>query len=447
MTSAIVSGTIDADFPVAGQDNDSQGFRDNFQIIKDGLATAGSEITVLQNSTAKVDDDNDFNGNVIDNAQTNRLYGTVYPINTSTATTIISLNNGEYQEVTMVGSHILTFADWPDDNLYAKVRLQLRGDGNGAWAITFATEGGGVIRKEVTQDLAQTTAAVRNPSTGAVTSTKFSFPTANITLGLFEIGDDLYGSGLTGSVVVSDIDNINLTATATSGPTTLSYSDIDLSAVVTVTGSTVGLTVGTKVRLSDVGSMTGIATGIDYYIFDINAGDFTLASSLVNAQASIPLSGLGGAPYTGAATATFPELDPDSNRVTVSGVDALTDLYDGMPIKFTGTSFGGLTAGVTYYILDRINSTMMRLSATINGDALTLSTAVGSLTLEPTTIITAAHDSQVVTGQSNLTLTTSDTAFPTPFTVSLDTSRVRFVEAWTADGGDNVYLKYLGEYI
>jgi len=451
MTSAIVSATIDADFPVAGQDNDSQGFRDNFQIIKDGLATAGSEITVLQNSAAKLDDDNDFNGNVIDNAQTNRLYGTVYPINTSTATTNISLNNGEYQEVTMEGNHTLRFTDWPEDNLYAKVRLQLRGDG-GSHAITFATEGGGVIRKEITQALAQATGASRNPSTGTVTSTKFAFPTANITGGTFEEGDSLYGTNLSGSVTIDSpngIKTVTLTAIATSQPTTIGYSDIDLSGVVTVTGSTSGLTVGTKVRLSDVGFMSGISTGVDYFVFDINAGDFTLAATYVDSLAGNPLTGLSGAPFSGAATATFSELDPNSNRVTITVSDS-TALYVGMPVKFTGTGLAGsgLTSGVDYYIIKVIDPTGIRLSGTLNGPplALTTTTSAGLLTMVPTTVFTTIHSSQVVTSQDNLTLTTADSIFPTPFTVPTDTSRVRFVEAWTADGGNNVFIKYLGEY-
>ena len=45
MASNIISDTIDATYPVAGVDNDTQGFRDNFSIIKTGLSTAGSEIS------------------------------------------------------------------------------------------------------------------------------------------------------------------------------------------------------------------------------------------------------------------------------------------------------------------------------------------------------------------------------------------------------------------
>lgn len=444
MTSAIVSETIDADFPVAGQDNDSQGFRDNFQIIKDGLAAAGGEITVLQNSTAKLDDDNDFNGNVIDNAQTNRLYGTVYPINTSTATTDISLDNGEYQEVTLVGNHTLTFKDWPEDNLYAKVRLELKGDGLGQWVVTFTTSGGGIIRKEVTQSLAQTTGASRNPSVGSVSSTKLSFPTANITGGTFEEGDAVYGTNLQGTVAISQpIDSIISTATTTTEPTALNYTDIDLNAVITTTDSTANLSIGDKVQLSDVGSMTGISSGTNYYVFDITGGTFTLAATRQDALDSVALTGLGGVAFNGAASAVFPELDITfSNMVTVSSVSGM---YVGMPIKFTGTGFGGVSQNVEYYII-RIYGGKIRISATLGGEALPLTSASGTLTVVPTTVFTVSHDSQVVSSASNLTLTTSDSLFPTPFRVSEDTSRFKFVEAWTANGGNTVFLKYLGEY-
>ena len=48
MTSAINVSTLDTDFPVAGQDNDSQGFRTNFNTIKTAFQTAATEISSLQ---------------------------------------------------------------------------------------------------------------------------------------------------------------------------------------------------------------------------------------------------------------------------------------------------------------------------------------------------------------------------------------------------------------
>ena len=48
MTSQITSSNIDGNFPVAGQDNPSQGFRDNFTNTKNNFAYAASEISDLQ---------------------------------------------------------------------------------------------------------------------------------------------------------------------------------------------------------------------------------------------------------------------------------------------------------------------------------------------------------------------------------------------------------------
>ena len=48
MASLINPSNIDVTYPVAGQDNDTQGFRDNFNIIKNNLNTAKSEISDIQ---------------------------------------------------------------------------------------------------------------------------------------------------------------------------------------------------------------------------------------------------------------------------------------------------------------------------------------------------------------------------------------------------------------
>jgi hypothetical protein len=50
MTSAINPSTISTTFPIAGQDNDSQGFRSNFAAIVADFTTAANEISALQSS-------------------------------------------------------------------------------------------------------------------------------------------------------------------------------------------------------------------------------------------------------------------------------------------------------------------------------------------------------------------------------------------------------------
>jgi len=48
MASLINPINIDVTYPIAGQDNDTQGFRDNFTNIKNNFITAKSEIEAIQ---------------------------------------------------------------------------------------------------------------------------------------------------------------------------------------------------------------------------------------------------------------------------------------------------------------------------------------------------------------------------------------------------------------
>lgn len=139
--SAIITTNIDGAFPVAGQDNNSQGFRDNFTNIKTALTVAKSEITTLETNTAKLNLDNDFNGKIIENAELSKVYqsvrnnGTV-PIGAESFTNI-DLENGALQTFTLKQNHVLVFSNWPTGDLYAKVRVHLASDQNGNWDVTF----------------------------------------------------------------------------------------------------------------------------------------------------------------------------------------------------------------------------------------------------------------------------------------------------------------------
>lgn len=129
MTSAIDASSIDENFPVAGIDNPSQGFRDNFNYIKIGLDTASAEITDLQNTTAKVNTDNDFNGVRLENAVINKFFGNVYNYSVLSTNTNINVLNGVYQLATIGANVTLTFTNWPATDLHAKLTLHLTATG------------------------------------------------------------------------------------------------------------------------------------------------------------------------------------------------------------------------------------------------------------------------------------------------------------------------------
>ena len=145
MASNINSTDIDAEYPVAGVDNDSQGFRDNFSTIKNSLATAKSEITDLQDNTAKLNADNDFNGNKIQEADFQATTETVYATGNITASQNISFANGHYQTVQVGADVTLTLSDWAEAGKMCRMRLQITSDGSSR-EITFAASGGGEFK-------------------------------------------------------------------------------------------------------------------------------------------------------------------------------------------------------------------------------------------------------------------------------------------------------------
>ena len=150
MPSNIISGTIDGSYPVAGVDNDTQGFRDNFTIIKDGLATAASEVTALQANTAKLNETNDFLGSDVTNANFSLNTEKYHNIGTVITGQNISFLNGHYQSATInlpENTSTINFAlsDWPDRDHVAKITLQLFGNDT-AKTVTFTVDGGGTIK-------------------------------------------------------------------------------------------------------------------------------------------------------------------------------------------------------------------------------------------------------------------------------------------------------------
>ena len=83
MASSINPSNIDGTYPVAGQDNDSQGFRDNFTNIKTNFTSAKTEIEALQTTSVSLTATNDFTfTGVISEALMKNNADTVYALGT-----------------------------------------------------------------------------------------------------------------------------------------------------------------------------------------------------------------------------------------------------------------------------------------------------------------------------------------------------------------------------
>ena len=111
MTSQINPNNINGAYPVAGQDNNSQGFRDNFTNTRTNFAAAAAEITDLQNKvllkaplTGTSVADNNMNGTRLVNVQLQDASITVVNLQNVSGSVVVNYESGQYQYGTTVGS-------------------------------------------------------------------------------------------------------------------------------------------------------------------------------------------------------------------------------------------------------------------------------------------------------------------------------------------------------
>lgn len=136
MSSQINNTNIDSTYPVAGKDNDSQGFRDNFSAIKNNFAYAKSELEDLQSKVilkAALTNDslnNDMGGANISNGTYTNFHGTTHNQTVSGAVNV-NVSSGSLQKFTLTGNTTFTFTNWPEaDGVYANVRVQFKSSGS-----------------------------------------------------------------------------------------------------------------------------------------------------------------------------------------------------------------------------------------------------------------------------------------------------------------------------
>jgi hypothetical protein len=133
MTSAINPNNIDGAYPVAGQDNNSQGFRDNFTNTATNFQYAADEISdlqakaVLKAALTGTTLDNDMGGSVLSNAKLQDMSETVVALGTVSGSTTINYALGSFQTLTTNGAVTLAFSNFPAASATAAgtVRVQV----------------------------------------------------------------------------------------------------------------------------------------------------------------------------------------------------------------------------------------------------------------------------------------------------------------------------------
>ena len=152
----IIPQQIDEEFPVAGQDNDSQGFRDNFAAIQSSLTATKTALqdleakSILKVALSDSTLDNNLQGNKIINGV---LQGVA--LEQSDKGNVDSNENGNilwstahYHKIAMgnQSSVRLQLGGWPETGVYAQMRLAIYSNDGSERTLTFEAENAGTIR-------------------------------------------------------------------------------------------------------------------------------------------------------------------------------------------------------------------------------------------------------------------------------------------------------------
>ena len=131
MASNINANNIDGTFPIAGQDNDSQGFRDNFTNIKTNFTNAKSEIedlqskVVLKSALSGTSLDNSGGAALLNDYELRDMSETRVAKGTTSGTVTVNYAEGGYQTLTTNGNISLAFSNFPASGKLGRVRVEV----------------------------------------------------------------------------------------------------------------------------------------------------------------------------------------------------------------------------------------------------------------------------------------------------------------------------------
>lgn len=329
--STINTNGIDVNYPIPGQNNSTQGFRNNFVAIKQNLDIAGTEISDLQNKVvlksalANSTLNNDMANTLIANASTLGFRSTMYNLgNALSDNVLVDCKLGDVQYGNLAGNVVLSFGSWAPTNTLSTIKLMLGRPNNEAdFSISFSAN--------VTIDENHGIKLVENFGTSGNLAT-ITFPynvtQINLTLTSSDCGNSIYVE-----------------------PTNRPFKS---TAIQTRTPSPVGF----------LGDVAGTVAVDDDYLYVCTA-DY---------NASI-LTGTGNAISTTSGTnvITF-----DTNLTTAGVVASMPVVFDTMFINGNSvSSFGNINKGQIYYV-NSVSTTSLVISETRSGStpgpALTLTT-------------------------------------------------------------------------
>jgi hypothetical protein len=251
MTSQINPNNIDGSYPVANQDNNSQGFRDNFTNIKVNFQDAAAEITDLQNKailkaalTGGVLDNN-MNDALLYAARIQDFAATKVTVGATSGAIAVNYSSGHYQGISTTGSITLSFTNFPPSGTYGYIKLQINIT-NTAHTVTLPAA--------VSLGLA----GLQGYSAGTITFGttgvfEFAFGTydAGATITIFDLNRALTNFS-TGNLAVGTLSATTATITGN-----VSAGNISTVGLITATGNITGGNVATAGRITATANIVG----------------------------------------------------------------------------------------------------------------------------------------------------------------------------------------------
>lgn len=165
MASNINPFNIDGTFPIAGQDNNSQGFRDNFTNIRNNLGFAKTELEDLQNKAVLKSAlsggsiDNDMEGTILQNVTLQSYRSTFYQLSKGVDNTIVmdfQDGNTQYYDLDDGPVTITDITGWPsaNDSVSTTMTLWIRVGTNLTYTVTIPVDPAGTAEEWGYYDLA-----------------------------------------------------------------------------------------------------------------------------------------------------------------------------------------------------------------------------------------------------------------------------------------------------
>jgi len=378
--STINTNGIDGNYPTPGQNNSSQGFRDNFTSIKNNLNTAGTEITELQDKAVlkqglnNITLDNNMANTLISNAAVRTFRHTMYNLGNNVAgTVVVDCTLGDVQTATITGDTTFQLAGWAPTNTKHTITLDLT-IANTTANIIFpgnVSQGGSILENNDFTISSGNLAIATAPY--GVTSLQYDLSTE-------DCGNSILISPINRSYQSSQIEErVVMTPTGYEGdrngdiavepsvqPVTVTASEAAGDTL--TTSSTAGFYLGMPIQFYGV-VFGNIVVGTTYYVrtivantsFTISAtlggGNFALADATGTMQ-SKPVSYLylSVGTYNSTTTnGTVLSTTVTSNQIEFNAVVPNIATHGlNQPIVFTGDASeftaGGLEVNTTYYI-------------------------------------------------------------------------------------------------